>query len=108
VRVDPESQSIKERKNLRAKGYPEVTMMNTPKGNTHKNPIPAWRGRPVDDREDFIYGLEEEIEKTSKTFKKGSKQQEHNQREAKKKAGKKIPKERTGKKPFTKNKIKRN
>ena len=51
--------------------------------------------------EEFVYGLEEEIEKTSRTFKVGSKQQEHNLIDALKIACRKFSKERTGKKPFT-------
>ncbi len=101
VSVDPDSQSIKDRKNLSANGYLEVTIMITPKGNIHNNPILSFRGLPVDDRDDFVYGLEEEIEKTSRTFKIGSKQQEHNLIDALKIACRKFSKERTGKKPFT-------
>ena len=75
--------------------------MITPKGNIHNNPIFSFRGLPVDDRDDFVYGLEEEIEKTSRTFKIGNKQQEHNLIDALKIACRKFSKERTGKKPFT-------
>ena len=75
--------------------------MITPKGNIHNNPILSFRGLPVDDRDDFVYGLEEEIEKTSRTFKIASKQQEHNLIDALKIACRKFSKERTGKKPFT-------
>ena len=49
----------------------------------------------------FLYGLEEEIEKTTRTFKIGNKQQEHNLIDALKIACRKFSKERTGKKPFT-------
>ena len=101
VSVDPDSQSIKDRKNLSANGYLEVTLMITPKGNIHKNPVLSFRGLPIDDKEEFIYRLEEEIEKTSRTFKIGSKQQEHNLIDALKIACRKFSKERTGKKPFT-------
>ena len=75
--------------------------MITSKGNIHNNPILSFRGLPVDDRDDFVYGLEEEIEKTSRTFKIESKQQEHNLIDALKIACRKFSKERTGKKPFT-------
>ncbi len=78
VSVDPESQSIKDRKNLSANGYLEVTLMITPKGNIHSNPVLSFRGLPVDDRDEFVYGLEDEIEKTSRSFRVGSRQQEHN------------------------------
>ena len=75
--------------------------MITPKGNIHNDPILSFRGIPVDDREEFIYGLVEEIEIISRTFKIGSKQQEHNLIDALKIACRKFSKERTGKKPFT-------
>ena len=55
----------------------------------------------VDDKDDFIYGIEEEIEKTVKSFKLGSKQQEHNLIDALKISCRKFSKEKTGKKPFT-------
>ena len=76
--VDPDAQSIKDRKNLSANGYLEVTLMITSKGNIHSNPVLSFRGLPIDDKEEFVYGLEDEIEKTSRTFKIGSRQQEHN------------------------------
>ena len=75
--------------------------MITPKGNIHNNPILSFRGLPVNDTNDFVYGLEEEIEKTSRTFKIGNKQQEHNFIDALKIACRKYSKDKTGKKPFT-------
>ena len=75
--------------------------MITPKGNIHNNPILSFRGLPIDDRDEFVYGLEEEIDKTSRAFKVGSKQQEHNLIDALKIACRKFSKDRTGKKPFT-------
>ena len=101
VSVDPDSQSIKDRKNLSANGYLEVTILITPKGNIHNNPILTFKGLPINEEDEFIYGLEEEIEKTSKSFKLGSKQQEHNLIDALKTACRKFTKEKTGKRPFT-------
>ena len=75
--------------------------MITPKGNIHNNPILSFRGLPVDDKDDFIYGIEDEIEKTVRSFKLGSKQQEHNLIDALKISCRKFSKEKTGKKPFT-------
>ena len=51
--------------------------------------------------DEFIYGLEEEIEKTTRTFKLGNKSQEHNLIDSLKIASRKFAKEKTGKKPFT-------
>ena len=101
ISVEEDSRSIKDRKNLSANGYLEVTILITPKGNIHNNPILTFKGLPINEEDEFIYGLEEEIEKTSKSFKLGSKQQEHNLIDALKTACRKFTKEKTGKRPFT-------
>ena len=101
ISVEEDSQSIKERKNLSSNGYMEVTILVTPKGNIHKRPILSFKGLPILDEEEFIYGLEEEIESTAKTFSLNSKKQEHNLIDALKIACRKYSKEKTGKKPFT-------
>ena len=101
ISVDGDSQSIKDRKNLSANGYLEVTIMITTKGNVHNNPVLSYRGLPVYDKDEFNYGLEYEIEKTTRSFKVGSKQQEHNLIDALKITCRKFSKEKTGKKPFT-------
>jgi len=67
----------------------------------HKRPVLTFRGIPVDDTEEFVYGLEDVIEDITRTFKLGSKQQEHNLIDALKIACRKFSKEKTGKKPFT-------
>ena len=61
----------------------------------------TFRGIPIDDVEEFVYGLEDEIDKIIRTFKLGSKKQEHNLIDALKIACRKYSKEKTGKKPFT-------
>jgi ribonuclease J len=75
--------------------------MITPKGNVHNNPVLSYRGLPVYDKDEFNYGLEYEIEKTTRSFKVGTRQQEHNLIDALKIACRKFSKEKTGKKPFT-------
>jgi len=101
ISVEEDSQSIKERKNLSSNGYMEVTILITPKGNIHKRPILSFKGLPILEEEGFIYGLEEKIESTAKTFSLNSKKQEHNLIDALKIACRKYSKEKTGKKPFT-------
>ena len=101
ISVEEDSQSIKDRKNLSANGYLEVTIMINSKGNMHNNPVLSYRGLPIYDNEEFEYGLEYEIEKTSRSFKISSRQQEHNLIDALKIACRKFSKEKTGKKPFT-------
>ena len=99
--VEEDSQSIKDRKNLSANGYMEVTILISQKGNIHKRPVLTFRGIPVYDVDEFIYGLEEAIEGTIRTFSLGNKKQEYNLIDALKITCKKYTKEMTGKKPFT-------
>ena len=101
ISVEEDSQSIKDRKNLGANGYLEVTIMINSKGNIHNNPVISYKGLPIYDNEEFNYGLEYEIEKTSRSFKIASKQQEYNLIDALKIACRKFSKEKTGKKPYT-------
>ena len=101
ISVEENSQSIKDRRNLSTNGYLEITILITPKGNIHNNPIITFRGLPVHETDEFIYGLEEEIEKTTRTFKLGNKSQEHNLIDSLKIASRRFTKEKTGKKPFT-------
>jgi ribonuclease J len=101
ISVEEDSQSIKDRKNIGSNGYMEVTIMITPKGNIHKMPIITFKGLPVIDNEEFIFGLENEIENSSKTFLMNSKKQEFNLINALKIVCRKYSKEKTGKKPYT-------
>ncbi len=101
ISVEENSQSIKDRKNLSTSGYLEITILITPKGNIHNNPIITFRGLPIYETDEFIYGLEEEIEKTVRSFKLGNKSQERNLIDALKIASRKFSKEKIGKKPYT-------
>ena len=101
ISVHEDSQSIKERKNLSSNGYLEVTLLITSKGNIHDNPILSFRGLPIYEEDEFTYGLENVIEKITKSFKIGSRKQEHNLIDALKIACRKFTKEKTGKKPYT-------
>ena len=101
ISVEENSQSIKDRKNLSANGYMEVTILITPKGNIHRKPILTIRGLPVYELDEFIYGLSEAIEKITKTFSLGNKKQEYNLIDVLKITCKKYTKEMTGKRPFT-------
>ena len=98
--VEEDAQSIKDRKNIAANGYMEVTILITAKGNIHKRPVLTFRGLPVYDADEFIYELEEAIEKTTRTFSIKSKKQEYNLIDALKITCRKCAKELTGKRPF--------
>ena len=101
IPVEEDSKSIKERKNLSSNGYLEVTILVTPKGNIHKQPILSFKGLPIIDNDQFISGLEEEIESIANTFSLNNIKQKENLIGALKIGCRKYTKEKTGKKPFT-------
>ena len=101
VGVTPESQSIKERKNLSLNGYLEVTLIVSNNGKI-KKPIISFKGIPESDQnEPFIFDMESEIFNICKTFSIESKNQEKNLIETIKQNCRRIVRDRTGKKPFT-------
>ncbi len=101
VPVEEDSKSIKERRNISSNGFLEATIMITPKGNIHNKPLVTFRGLPVYENDEFIYGLEEEIEKTIRTFSLNNAKQKDNLIDALKITCRKFSKEKTGKKPLT-------
>ena len=101
ISVEEDAKSIKERKNLSSNGFMEVTIMITPKGNIHNKPILTFKGLPINETDEFVYGLEEEIDKATRTFSLNNKKQETNLIDSLKTICKKYSKEKTGKKPIT-------
>ena len=101
VPVEEDSRSIKERRNISSNGFLEATIMITPKGNIHNKPLVTFRGLPVYENDEFIYELEEEIERTVKTFSLNNTKQQDNLIDALKITCRKFSKEKTGKKPLT-------
>jgi len=101
ISVEEDSNSIIERKNISSNGIMEVTILLTPKGNIHDKPFINFRGLPINEREEFIYGLEDQIDKTARTFSLNNKKQEFNIIEAIKTICRKYTKEKTGKRPVT-------
>ena len=101
IAVEEDSLSIKERKNLSANGFMEVTILITPKGNMHNKPILTFKGLPIYENDEFLFGLEQEIEKTTRSFSLNNKKQENNLIDALKSVCKKYSKEKTGKRPYT-------
>ncbi len=101
VPVEEDSRSIKERRNISSNGFLEATIMITPKGNIHNKPLVTFKGLPVYENDEFIYGLEEEIERTIKTFSLNNTKQQDNLIDALKITCRKFSKEKTGKKPLT-------
>ena len=101
ISVEEDAKSIKERKNLSSNGFMEVTIMITPKGNIHNKPILTFRGLPINETDEFVYGLEEQIDKATRTFSLNNKKHESNLIDSLKTICKKYSKEKTGKKPIT-------
>ena len=101
ISVEEDSQSIKERKNLSANGFIEATILITPKGNIHNRPLLTFRGLQVYEKDEFLYELEDEIEKTTRSFSLNNKKQETNLIDALKTTCRKFTKEKTGKRPLT-------
>ncbi len=102
ISISEDSQSIKERKNLANNGYLEVTIIINNKGKVIKKPIFSFKGLPIENQnDDFIFDLEDEIKKTSRTFSLNNTKQENILKEELKKNCRKLIKEKTGKKPYT-------
>ena len=99
--VEADSKSIKDRKNLSANGYLEITIIVANNGKI-KKPIISFRGIPESsENENFVFDMEDEIFNICKTFSLDSKNQEKNLIETIKHNCRKIVKDKTGKKPFT-------
>ena len=77
------------------------TMVIKSKGNIHQKPILSYKGLPLNEDSGFTYGLEEEIEKVTKTFSLNNTKQEVNLIDALKSICKKYSRDKTGKKPLT-------
>ena len=100
IGVEEDSLSIKERKNVSANGFIEATILITPKGNIHNRPLITFRGLPINEKEEFQNGLEDEIDKTVKSFSLNNKKQETNLIDALKSTCRKFTKQKTGKRPL--------
>ncbi len=101
IPVEEDSKSIKERKNLGSNGYIEITLLTNAKDIINKKPIISFKGLPILDHEDFVFELEKEIIKISKTFTISKSKQRENLIEALKIGCRRYTKDKTGKKPFT-------
>ncbi|MBO6493886.1 MAG: ribonuclease J [Pelagibacteraceae bacterium] len=102
ISISEDSQTMKERKNLANNGYLEVTIIINDKGKVVKKPIISFKGLPIESQnDDFIFDLEDEVKKTSRTFSLNNTKQENILIEELKKNCRKLVKEKTGKRPYT-------
>ena len=101
INVDTESKSIKDRKNLSANGYLEITLIVSNNGSI-KKPVISYKGIPEKNEDDtFIFDMEDEIMNICRTFSMDNKKQQQNLIETLKQNCRRIVREKTGKKPFT-------
>lgn len=101
VNVETDSQSIKERKNLSANGYLEITLIVSENGKI-KKPVISFKGIPEGEENDpFIFDMEDEILNICRTFSIQNKNQQKNLIETIKQNCRRIVREKTGKKPYT-------
>ena len=101
ISVFEDSKSIKERKNLSVNGSLDVTILVNNKGNMHDSPIISAKGLPIENLEEFKFGLEKEINKTTRSYALNNIKQEESAINAIKTTCKKFAKEQIGKRPFT-------
>ena len=102
ISVGEDSQSIKDRKNLSYNGFLEITIIINNNGLIVKKPIISCKGLPInEENNDFIFNLEDTINRVCKTFSLNNSNQEHNLIEALKANCRKAAKEKTGKRPYT-------
>ena len=101
ISVFEDSRSIKERKNLSINGSLEVTILVNNKGNIYDSPVISEKGLPIENLEEFKFGLEKEINKTARSFALNNIKQEENAINALKTVCRKFTKEQVGKRPFT-------
>ena len=101
INVETDSQSIKDRKNLSANGYLEITLIVSNNGNI-KKPVISYKGIPERNQDDtFIFDMEDEIMNICRTFSMENKKQQQNLIETLKQNCRRIVREKTGKKPYT-------
>ena len=101
INVETDSQSIKDRKNLSANGYLEITLIISNTGSI-KKPVISYRGIPEKSEDNtFIFDMEDEIMNICRTFSMDNKKQQQNLIETLKQNCRRIVREKTGKKPFT-------
>ena len=101
ISIEEDSRFIKERKNIANNGFIDVTIVINNKGNLHDKPIVYFAGIPVVEKDVFLYGLDEEIKKITRTFSLKNIDQQKNLIDVLKITCRKYSKKKTGKKPIT-------
>ena len=102
VLIDNDSSVLKERRNMAANGYMEITVLISKNGQIKNNPIVTLKGIPLieEDASEIEYDLEDVVMDTCKIFNLNNSKQEKNLIDTLKGNCRKLINEKSGKKPL--------
>ena len=102
VLIDNDSPVLKERRNMAANGYMEITVLISKNGQIKNNPIITLKGIPLieEDESEIEYDLEDVVMDTCKSFNLNNSKQEKNLIDTLKGNCRKLINDKSGKKPF--------
>ena len=102
VLIDNDSHVLKERRNMAANGYMEITVLISKNGQIKNNPIITLKGIPLiqEDESEIEYDLEDVVMDTCKSFNLNNSKQEKTLIDTLKGNCRKLINDKSGKKPF--------
>ncbi len=102
VLIDNDSPVLKERRNMAANGYMEITVLISKNGQIKNNPVITIKGIPLieEDASEIEYDLEDIVMDTCKTFNLNNSKQEKNLIDTLKGNCRKLINDKSGKKPL--------
>jgi ribonuclease J len=102
VLIDNDSPILKERRNMAANGYMEITVLISKNGQIKNNPVITIKGVPLidEDASEIEYDLEDIVMDTCKTFNLNNSKQEKNLIDTLKGNCRKLINDKSGKKPL--------
>ena len=102
VLIDNDSHILKERRNMAANGYMEITVLISKNGQIKNNPIITLKGIPLiqEDESEIEYDLEDVVMDTCKNFNLNNSKQEKNLIDTLKGNCRKLINDKSGKKPL--------
>ena len=102
VLIDNDSPVLKERRNMAANGYMEITVLISKNGQIKNNPVITLKGIPLieEDASEIEYDLEDVVMDTCKNFNLNNSKQEKNLIDTLKGNCRKLINDKSGKKPF--------
>ena len=102
ILIDNDSKVLKDRRNIAANGYMEITVLISKNGQLKNNPIITLKGIPLneEDESEIEYDLEDVVMDTCKTFNLNNSKQEKNLIDTLKGNCRKLINDKSGKKPL--------